>query len=332
MPEETAGEVILADAEAELKPKHPDTIKYVLARNELSEDSTASDLSSQYVAVAEPHRGEAKIRTVERMEATDAAEQAAGVAVRRDGATDLIHSALDPQAQGTWRDGEHEMSATGEFAMVTLDDEGVARACLIDGTSLRLGEFEVTSEPSPQGRVVAVDHDANTITLDGELPIPDAALERVLISGNELQQTSYTIRSVEVADGQTTVGFGDTLMLVQMGPVEATDDAQSTVTLGKLGRVDGRNHEGRWLLNEDRSAWLRITRCRGNVFTVEGAEQPLDEIFTDPDGDGRRQFWVSDIGPGDDWRLPAVTFVKRLRDNLYRVDAMTEVTLSMPAE
>jgi hypothetical protein len=180
--------------------------------------------------------------------------------------------------------------------------------------------------------VLSVDHEANTITLDGGLPVPEAALDRVLILASPHHQTSYTIVGAEVADGKTTVDFGDTLMLVQMGPVEATDDAAGTVTLGKLGRVDGRNHEGRWLLNEDRSTWLRITECRGNVFSVEGAEEPLDEIFADPDGDGRRQFWISDVGPGDTWRLPAVTFVERVRDNVYQVDAMTEVTLSVPRE
>lgn len=121
-------------------------------------------------------------------------------------------------------------------------------------------------------------------------------------------------------------------MLVQMGPVAATDDDASTVTLDKLGRVDGGQHQGRWLLNEDRSVALRITRCAGNVFTVEGAERPLDEIFADPDGDGRRQFWIGDIGAGDEWRLPAVTFLERVRPDLYRVEAMTEVTLSVPWE
>jgi hypothetical protein len=266
------------------------------------------------------------------MQAVEASEHAAGVAVRRSGAVDLIHSALDADGAATWRDGERELSATGEFALVTLDGDGVSRACLVNGTSLRCGDFTLTAGASPEGRVLSVDHDTNTIVLDGELPVPAAAIDRVLILGNDLQQTSYTIRDAQVADGRTTLSFGDTLMLVQMGPVLETDDAAGTVTLGKLGRVDGGHHEGRWLLNEDRSVWLPITKVAGNVFTVEGAQQPLDEIFTDVDGDGRRQFWVSDVGPGDTWRLPAVTFVERVRPNLYRVDAMTEVKLSVPWE
>ncbi|MBD3293010.1 MAG: hypothetical protein GF393_08810, partial [Armatimonadia bacterium] len=290
MPGDSASEVILADAEAELKPGHPDTLQYVLARNELPIESTDSDLSSTYIAVVEPHRGAANVQTVERMEPVGAAEHAEGVVVRRADAADLIHSGLDAEAAATWRDGERELSATGEFAMVTLDGDGVARACLVNGTGLRCGEFELTAAPSPTGQVLSVDHETNRIVLDGELPVPGAALDRVLILGSDLHQTSYTIVDVEVADGRTTVGFGDTLMLVQMGPVEATDDAASTVTLGKLGRVDGKQHQGRMLLNEDRSVALRITDIAGNAFTVEGAQQPLDEIFTDADGDGRRQF------------------------------------------
>ncbi|GEM_PF-764627 len=332
MPGESASEVILADAEPELQPGAPESLQYLLARNEVAADSTESDLSSTYVAVAEPHKGAANVRTVERMQSGDAAEGAVGVAVRRADALDLVHSALSGDAAATWRDGERELAAAGEFAMVTLDGDEVTRACLVNATSLRCGAFKLTAAPSPQGHVLSVDHATNAIVLDGELPVPEAAIDRVLIVGNELQQTSYTIVGAQVADGRTTLSFGDTLMLVQMGPVEATDDAAGTVAVSKLGRVDGAQHRGRWLLNEDRSVALRITNVAGSTFTVEGAQQPLDAIFTDPDGDGRRQFWVSDIGPGDGWRLPAVTFVERVRPNFYRVEAMTEVELSVPWE
>ncbi len=337
MPERSAGEIILADAEAELKPSHPPTLQYVLARNSLpADESEASDLSSTYITVSEPHQGPARVQGVRRLGALTAVEHAVGLAIRHAGdgsgsrGEDLIHSSLDASAACAWDAGDAELSATGEFAVVTLADGEVARACLVNGTELRCGDFVLRTPPSPAGLVVSVDHEANEIVLDGELPVPEAYLDRVMILGNELQRTSYTIVDVAVADGQTTVGFGDTLMLVQMGYVEATDDAAGTLTLAKLGRVDGGQHQGRWLYNEDRSVGLRIVARAGSAFTVEGAENPLDEVFADLDGDGRRQFWVSDIGPGDTWRVPTVTYVERAQPNLYRVHAMTEVELSVP--
>ncbi len=331
MPQRSAGEIILADAEPELQPGAPETLQYLLARNAIPADEPdRSDLASTYVSVSEPHRGPARVHQVRRLDAAQAVEHAVGLVVERAGARDLIHSSLDPEAECTWDAGDAQLAATGEFALVTLADGVLQRACLVNGTRLACGAFTLTGPPSPAGRVVSVDHDANRIVLDGELPVPDAYLGRVMILGNELQQTSYTIVGVEVGDGRTTIDLGDTLMLVQMGYVEETDDAASTLRLAKLGRVDGGRHQGRWLYNEDRSTGLRISSVSGNVFTVEGAQASLDETFADLDGDGRRQFWVSDIGPGDTWRVPTVTFVERAQDNLYRVHAMTGVELSVP--
>lgn len=330
MPENSAQEIILADAEPELQPGAPETLQYFLARNALPIDDPDSDLSSTYITVSEPHRGPGRVQGVRRLEAAHATEHAVGLAITHDGGEDLVHSALDAATGCTWRAGDAELSATGEFALVTLADGEVTRACLINGTELRCGNFALSTPPAPAGRVVSVDFAANAIVLDTALPVPEAYRNRVVILSNELQRTSYEIVDLSVADGRTTVSFDDTLFLVQMGPVEATNDEAGTITLGKVGRVDGGQHQGRWLYNEDRSVGLRITKVAGSTFTIEGAQQPLDAIFTDPDGDGRRQYWISDIGPGDEWRIPTVTWIERAQDNLYRVRAMTPVELSVP--
>ena len=57
MPENSAQEIILADAEPELQPGAPETLQYFLARNALPIDDPGSDLSSTYITVSEPHRG-----------------------------------------------------------------------------------------------------------------------------------------------------------------------------------------------------------------------------------------------------------------------------------
>jgi hypothetical protein len=39
--------------------------------------------------------------------------------------------------------------------------------------------------------------------------------------------------------------------------------------------------------------------------------EDLDAVFGDANNDGRRLFWISDIGPGDTFRLPLVAQLER---------------------
>ena len=55
------------------------------------------------------------------------------------------------------------------------------------------------------------------------------------------------------------------------------------------------------------------------MFRLEGVQGDLDAIFKDDDSDGLRRFWISDIGPGDAYRRPAVTYTQRTRASLYQV-------------
>jgi hypothetical protein len=118
--------------------------------------------------------------------------------------------------------------------------------------------------------------------------------------------------TAENRDGHAVLGFGTTLMLVQMGLVKGVDADAATLTLDKLERVDGKQHQGRWIHNENRSLAFRITDCKGNAFTVDAADTDLDAAFADADGDGQTRFWISDIGPGDQWKLAGVTVVDRM--------------------
>jgi len=151
-----------------------------------------------------------------------------------------------------------------------------------------------------------------------------------MILGNELQQTSYTIVGASSTGGQTTLDFGDTLFIVQMGGVESVDNAAKTVKLQHLERVDGQLHTGRWLYNEDKSQGFRIAKIGGGTATLEAGEVDLDTVFTDIDGDGRRQFWISDIGPGDTYRIPNRIFVERKTPHLYSVHTLTECGVVVP--
>jgi hypothetical protein len=206
----------------------------------------------------------------------------------------------------------------------------------VNGTELSYGDLLLKAQPSPAGKVVAVNHKDNSIVIDAAVKSPASCIGRVIILGNDQHQTSYTITQASVNNGQTTLSFGDTLCLVGMGLVTAADAKAGTVStdtrLKGYGIVDGGQHAGRWLYNEDKSRGFRILSFSGTVFKLADAPADLDTVFADSDKDGLKRFWISDIGPGDTYRLPSVTHVKRTRPGLYQVQMMTEIELQVPAK
>ncbi len=316
MPAGCASEVITAVGEPELTPDSPDTIQYVLGRNVLPEDEgKAKDgLYSAFVAVIEPHQGEAKVTEVENLKGNTNPE-AVGLTIRRGQTQDIIHSSLTPGEKCVWSGDGEKFEVAAEFALLTLDDDGVKRAVVVNGTLLRYGKFVLETSPSPEGKVLSVDHQANSITVDTEIEAPDACQDLVIILGNERQKTSYTIKNVEVAEGKTTLSFGDVLFIVGMGVVTSTDQAAGAIIsdrkLAGYGRNDGGKHAGRWLYNEDKSRGFRIASINGTRIVLDDVNDDLETIFKDVDGDGRRLYWISDIGPGDTFRIPTTTYFAR---------------------
>ncbi len=314
MPEGCAEEVIVADASPELQVGNPEEIQYVLGRNLLPEEKieAGEELLSKYVAVIEAHRGSAKVEQVDYLQCASASPETVGLVIRREGASDLVHSSPDSTERCQWRGAEQPLEVAAEFALLTLDHGGLKRAIVVNGTLLQYGDFALHLEPAPEGKVLAVDFASNAITIDQPLAIPEACRDKVVILSNDLQKTSYTIEETEVRGAQTTLGFGDVLLIVGMGAVVATDDEAGAVTSDRApGRISGGTHAGRWLYNEDKSQGFRIERLAGKQYVLQGVEGSLEEVFTDADGDGRRLFWISNVGPGDAYRIPTSTYYAR---------------------
>ena len=318
MPAEGAHEVIVADASPELQPGNPDAIQYVLARRMLGNGSGGADdaLLSAYIAAIEPHRGDANVRTVEHLQADDAAPETVGVAVRRTGGVvDLVHSSPSPAAVCYWRGAEEPFIVAAEFALVTIGEAGVERAVVVNGTLAQYGGFSLETEPSPAGTVTSVDFARNAITVDREIKSLQALRGSVVILGNDQHQTSYTIVTAETVDGGTRLHFGNTLYIVGMGAVTDVDAGSGIVkvdrALSGYGRIDGGRHAGRWLFDESRSTGFRIEGVEDRAFRVALDGDRLDNAFPDADGDGRRVYWISDIGPGDTFRIPTTTAYAR---------------------
>jgi len=181
-----------------------------------------------------------------------------------------------------------------------------------------------------------VDHQANTITLDRPLANPDTFRDTALILGNERHSTSYMVVGAEVRDGQTIISLGDVLCLVGMGAVQ--DFAPEGVLVADrrfdtYGRTEHDRHAGRWVYNEDQTQCFRLAAIeQAQRLKLEGVTGDLSQVFTDADGDGRRVYWLSDLGPGDTWRLPSVTWLRRQAPGVYDVQASVEVKLTLPRD
>ena len=117
----------------------------------------------------------------------------------------------------------------------------------------------------------------------------------------------------EAVEDGTRLSFGDVLFVFGMGEVAAVEGATVTSdrNLKRHPVVDGGHHEGRWLFTEDRERGWRIETLTNREFTLQDAPEDLDGAFTDADGDGRRVYWISDVGPGDLCRIPSVTWYER---------------------
>lgn len=323
-------EAIVCDGEPEAQPGNPRTIKYVVGRNE----AKAPGLLSKYVAVVEPHKGAAEVQQTALLTAKDAPAESVGVMVKRGAETDLVHSALDGAQATAWTGGPAPFGVQAEYALVTLDAQGVKRAMLANGGKLTCGKFALQAASCPQGKVVSVDFTRNEATLDVALAETQPFVDRVIIFSNDLVRCSYTIKTVRVEGGKTIIGFGDILPIVRMDAVKALhEDTGSVEYVGPLeayGKIQNERQHGRWLFNDDKSQGLLIEGIGSSRCKLRTEGKKLADIYKDANGDGRNQLWICDIGPGANFRIPCATFVTRVRPGLYQVETMTKAEVSVP--
>jgi len=202
-----------------------------------------------------------------------------------------------------------------DFALLTIDEHGVKRACVVNGTHLAYGDLALSPAPAPSGSVVSVDFERNAITIDSRLSEPEAFRDSVVILGSDCHQTSYTIKEAEGEGEGTRLGFGDVMFIVGMGKVAAINERAKAITSDRditgRGRTDGGRHAGRWLYNEDRSHGYRFAAVEGRTFTLDGVDRDLRKHFSEANGEGQTLYWISDIGPGDTFRIPTATHYSR---------------------
>jgi hypothetical protein len=326
-----ADEVIVADSQPDLKPGYPEKMEYVLARRNGGE--------SAYVSIIEPYQGKLVVRRVQPLQSLDktGAEGFAGVRVDCKGRTDYILSSLRISDVGLRigaNEPEKDIVFHGEFGAITEDAEGLRAMFLVNGRELRKGGYGIRAPGPIRAKVRSVDYRGNSITLDQKLPIPDAVVGQVVIISNSQHSTSYTVTKVETKGKRSILHFGDISPIEGLCEIKSVDEAAKSIQPGsRLSgygiKWDGKRFPGYTLLNEDMTAAWRITEYSDRGFTVQ-ADGDIAPKLTDSNGDGRKFFYIADIGPGDEVMIPAIVSVKRKSKGVFEVKSTIPYELIVP--
>ena len=262
-------------------------------------------------------------------------ERVAVLVTHTDGQEDITFSSLYNDLTKVSCLKKFEVAA--EFAMFSLSPEGdLERVFIMDGTNLTTSKFSVQPGPSSSGQVVALDYQANTVTVDALLPVSGALNGRIVIFANELHSTSYPIKGVRRSGNNSIIELGEIIPIVGQGRITGVDTPSRVVStdtrLDRHNTVFAARHRGRRLLNEDRSAGFLISSFDRGRFNLKGVTGNLEDVFSDDNGDGRKEFWIADISPGDTFNIPSVTYLGRLEEGKYRLQIMTDVTMQLPLD
>lgn len=319
-----AQQAVVADAEPELRPEAYKSIQYLILRN------TGENLSSTFAGVLEAVHDKRVVRSVRRLKPAEAPEGTVAVSVLLGDRKDTLVSNPQPAQDVRLARG---VRLSAEFAAIAEDKAGLLSALLVNGTSLVTKDWSVEAAGPVAARILEVNYEDNTLVIDQPVARPEAMLAQVFVASQGGHSTSYTIKGIESHPKGALIRLGDVMPLEGKGVVSGVDEKARTLTtssrLSGYGiHFAGMALVGRCLLNEARTAHYPVLALEGSTFTLAGNE-PLSS-FTDADGDGRVMFWVADLWPGMQVRLPAITWFERQGEAL-RVFSTVPATLRLPS-
>jgi hypothetical protein len=282
--------------------------------------SAGKALDSAYPAIVEPYVGVPFI-TAQRQVVVEGNEEDALRAVAvgvetANGRKDLCFA--DGRPDKIRHLGAIEVS--GEFALVSVTEDGLVRAALTGGTRLSAPEVRLSvGRREWTGTIRRVEYHKKTIWIDQSWPgvTPGQVLE---ITGPTCK-TSYTVASVK------REGEGCRIVLTH-----GADFYRAPVTqvLPEANRVDGRlflppgreSISGMTVSNDTMTKFWRVQRNKGNDLYLDGTVAASDFAPS-----GAVRIW--EYGVGDNVRLATFVGVHRTADGAWEVtgNADAEVTI-----
>ena len=308
-------EVVLANARLAQNRGNPDSLKYLLLRNQGRPRST-------FASLIEPFKGSPAVRDVTalRSPAGESNEQTGVLAFKashRDG-VDFLFQALDMNAPTQFEGG---IEFKGRFGLLRLDKEGrLIQATLVGAGRLKCAGSLLEIPASLAGTVGAVqysDHSLQVAWDEDAHPLLDPALlegETAIIS-NDAHFTSYAITRAQLVSDQGAprrrylLTFGEDEFRIGKFLVSATDpQGRHLSTDTYLYLADQGYYRGTRLVNAPHTLSLPIQDIRlsphspgqARSATIQLASpHPLSPAFSTLSSSPANLACIYDFGPGD---------------------------------
>lgn len=295
-----------------------------------------NDIESAYAAIIEPYLGDPFISDVRMLNVVDNethSRRAVAVQVKTSsGNTDLCFADgrrdKARRIEG-WEGGPTRIA--GEFAYLSVDEDGIRQAVLTGATlleapgiTIRVGQAERT------GKVVKVDYAARSLWIDQSWPAHDASAQKsayIFEIGTPEHMTSYTAVEIDPDDegSRIVVDLGADYYRSQITDIDPETGVVQCVLPISMGRRAGIDKN--WVASDDegRNFW-RADYIDDKTFRLQGA--PVSEDSFAPSGALR--LW--EYGVGDSVRHSTFAGVRRVDGNEYELEANADVDLTIGNE
>jgi hypothetical protein len=154
-------------------------------------------LESRFVSVIVPYQKSCFVEKIEEIELKPINTMAVCLKVTlSDGRVDYILSAPEPNQQYKAVDGAIRITFQGQYGMVRTRDGKVENQSLFNGTRLSCNQNSIhLDKPSLSGKIISIDNNAKTITLDIPAGQQDLAGRVAMIrTGDSPRNAAYTIQ------------------------------------------------------------------------------------------------------------------------------------------
>jgi len=257
------------------------------------ERESKEQMRAVYPAVYEPFFSEPNLTSIKALKVTGAGEGSRGAAavevLSRWGRKDLVIT----NESGRRISVEGGIVTDGHYAFLAADDDGLAQATLVGGTTLSRGKLRLEAEkPAYEGTVASFD--PRTLELKTNPPLPaDPRLNGSLVSfGREPHRAGETIA---VRDGKV---FLERWPLIFRSPIRRVDEAASAVLpeiSPPLTAAEPRHYWGCTATNAAHDRFWRVERTEVTEMWFPLFTPISEEDVTDADGDGRRTVKLTDF-------------------------------------
>ena len=323
MPHAYYDEVIVANAESELTPGNPNTLKYLIVRNQ------GERLDSKYVSVIEAYKDKPLIEKTLAVETQHNKQDAIVLKIVRGTTNDYVISSPSKDA---FVKVVPDIDITGEFGVISESDNGLGYLFLVHGKGIKKGPYALHTQDEVSGKILRIDYEKNTITLDKYLPNADLLIGSLIFISNNFHKTTYAIKDVRQQKDKTIISLGDVFPLLMIGEVSGIEDENGVVStntrLDGYGRVYGGNLGGMALVNEGRNYSAEIISYSNGSFKL-APDPNLSYKFKDANGDGKVEFYIYDFRVEDDFSILSSAFLQEIEPYRYYLKANFPTEISI---